>query len=409
MADDDDDVAISGDMEPEQTLEDLRSSNAGGGDDDDVPALDMPSGAGSRRGREISPKTRELFAKAAADLKRQQEELEGESPFGTYDEGYTPPARKQQAEAKAQAQEQAPAPVAPPQEEAPPAPSLAPEVSKRLEEVNARAAELEERERRIAEQERTGDIAKVRTAYFERGGRAVADMLRGFLGKEATEEEVRAEIADLISDLSTTVLGVDIPDEIKTKMEAKRAIRSVKVFKESLTETEALKAKREQDEQQKAARNRAIHILDKEITDTAKPYTKEYPWLAAEDNPGEIITEVVEAQHRKDGTVLHWTEAAKRANEYLQKKASAYHDKRRHLFTAAPDKGASAASAKERPQGDPQGIRRSHTLTNAQASAASPPSPAPPPTDGSGKWSREAHRAATRSKYRAAFAADPDE
>jgi hypothetical protein len=281
---------------------------------------------------------------------------------------------------------------------------LSPEVQRRLADLDTRMTELDAREQRLAEVEKASDMSRVRSSYLENGSRALADMVRGWMGKDASDDDYRAEIADLITDLSGSVLGVDIPSEIKTKIEAKRALRSVKAYKDSLTESEAARAKREQADNEKAGRYRAISALDKEINDNTKAHAKQFPYLSSEDNPGEIIMEVCEAQLRKDGTVLQWTEAAKRADEILRKQASAYYDKRKHLFTAAPAKaGSQANGTSERPQGDPQGNRRSHTLTNAQASEAPKPPAETPHTAGDGKWSREAHRASTKRKFRAAF------
>ncbi len=131
----------------------------------------------------------------------------------------------------------------------------------------------------------------------------------------------------------------------------------------------------------------------------------------AENDPGELVFLTAEKQYKKDGTVLQWTEAAKRVDEHLRKEVSAFIDKRKHLISAAPaTAGVPANGQRERPQGDPQGIRRSHTLTNAATgttTTTTPPVPDPPVQ--SGKWSREAHRANTRSKFRNAFTADPDE
>ncbi len=427
MSDDDDDVAITEGMEAEVSIDDHRAGktgDGGGDDDDDEPAFSAGGEPLVRAGRHpVSDKTRELFKKASASVRKQLEEDGDESPFGEYDEGAAP--RNVQAPAGSESpgtvlrkgagaandgitaaqpvQQQPVEPAAQAQQSA--------EAQAYRAQLEARGVELAEREARIAEQERAGDLAQVRTTYFEKGAVAVRDMLKGWLGKDATEDDIRQEVADLITDLSVQVLGVEVPSEIRAKMDTKRALRSVKVLKDSISESEAQKAKRAEQEREAEGRKLTIHTLNQEIKNTSKDYAKQFPYLMAENDPGELVFLTAEKQYKKDGTVLQWTEAAKRVDEHLRKEVSAFIDKRKHLISAAPaTAGVPANGQRERPQGDPQGIRRSHTLTNAATgttTTTTPPVPDPPVQ--SGKWSREAHRANTRSKFRNAFTADPDE
>ncbi len=103
---------------------------------------------------------------------------------------------------------------------------------------------------------------------------------------------------------------------------------------------------------------------------------------------------------------MPWTDAAKRVNDYLHTKWRAEYDKRAHLF--APRQEATARPS-QRPQGDQPGIRRSHTLTNGNATQATTPPPPEPPVVINGRINADAHRAATKRKMRAAFARQPDE
>lgn len=418
--DGDDDVAITEGMEAEVSIDDHRAGktrDGGGDDDDDEPAFTAGGEPLVRAGRHpVSEKTRELFKKASASVRKQLEEDGDESPFGEYDEGAAPSPKKTGlgtttvVEVVKDAGKLEVAPQQPPVEPATSSQQSAEAQAYRAQ-LEARGVELAEREARIAEQERAGDLAQIRTTYFEKGAVAVRDMLKGWLGKDATEDDIRQEVADLITDLSVQVLGVEVPSEIRAKMDTKRALRSVKVLKDSISESEAQKAKQAEQEREVEGRRQAVQLLNQEIKNTSKDYAKQFPYLMAEDNPGELIYLTAVNQHKKDGTQLHWSEAAKRVNEHLRTQVSAFIDKRKHLISAAPaTAGAPANGQRERPQGDPQGIRRSHTLTNAATGATTtttPPVPDPPVQGG--KWSREAHRANTRSKFRNAFTADPDE
>lgn len=413
--DEDDDVAIDGSMEPEVSIEDHRAGRGGSGEaggddsgDEDEAALDLPSGHVEKRGRHvISDKTRALFKSAADAMKKQLDEEGDESPFGEYDEGVAPPKAKTAAQAAAVEAKEPPAEVAKP---VPVAQPTAESEAVRAQ-LEARRIELDEREQRVTAAERAGDMAQVRNRYFEHGAPAIRDLVKGWLGKEATDEDLKQEVADLITDLSVQVLGVDVPSEVRAKIDTKRALRSVKVLKESITESEATKAKRQEAEQEEQGRKAAINALNQEIRQPTKDYAKRFPHLAAEDDPGDLIYRTAQRQHAKDGTVLKWEDAAKRVDDYLRKQADDFYDKRRHLFSAAPaTAGAPTNGQRERPQGDPQGLRRSHTLTNAATGdATSKPQTEQPPPAANGKWSREAHRASTRSKFRNAFKSQPEE
>lgn len=412
----DDDVAIDGGMESEVTIEDHRAGRGGSGEaggddsgDEDEAALDGERTVTARGRHVISDKTRALFKSAAEAMKKQLEEDGDESPFGEYDEGVAPPKAKQTAsQAAAVAAKQPPAEPAKP---AAPAAQPTAEAEAVRAQLDARRVELDEREQRVTAAERAGDMAQVRNRYFEHGAPAIRDLVKGWLGKDATDDDLKQEVADLITDLSVQVLGVDVPSEVRAKIDTKRALRSVKVLKESITESEAAKAKRQEAEQEEQGRKAAIQALNQEIRQPTKDYAKRFPYLAAEEDPGDLIFRTAQRQHAKDGTILQWEEAAKRVNDYLHKQAESFYDKHRHLFSAAPaTAGASTNGQRERPQGDPQGIRRSHTLTNAATgTAATTPPIETPPVAANGKWDREAHRASTRSKFRNAFKSQPDE
>lgn len=416
-----DDVALDGGMEPELSIEDLRAGRSdgggtGGGDsgdeDDDEPAVEGDRTVTSRGKHVISPKVRELFKKASQAVKAQLDEEGDESPFGEYDEGAAPKKQTGLGTTKVISVEQDAGKVELSEAaKAPPVAQQSAEADAFRAQLDARRVELDEREQRITAAERAGDMAQVRARYFENGAPAIRDLVKGWLGKDATEDDLKQEVADLITDLSVQVLGVDVPSEVRAKIDTKRALRSVKVLKDSINESEAAKAKRLEAEQQEQGRKTAINALNQEIRQPTKDYAKQYPFLMAEDDPGDLIYRTAQRQHEKDGTILQWTEAAKRVDDYLRKQASDYYDKRKHLFSAAPaTAGVSTNGTRERPQGDPQGIRRSHTLTSTATGTTTPTkAPDEPPSVVNGKWSREAHRASTRSKFRNAFKSQPEE
>lgn len=417
-----DDVAIDGGMEPEASLADLRAGDgARGGDggddrDEDEPAIlgGGPEGGVVKRNRHvISDKTRELFRKASESVKAQLAEDGDESPFGEYEEGVAPPKAKATGLGTTQVVEvvkDAGKLEVPPEKPTAPAQPSAEEQASRAA-LEARAADLDAREQRLADLEAARDMGRVKTAYFEKGGSVIASQIREWLGKDVSDDDYKQEVADLITELSVSVLGVnDVPSEVKRGIEARRALRSVKVLKESITETETQKAKRQEQEQQEQGKRAAIHALNQELRTPTKDYAKQFPALFAEDDPGLLIYLTAERQQKQDGTILAWTEAAKRADAHLRKQASAFYDKRKHLFDAAPaNAGAPTGGQRERVQGDPQGIRRSHTLTESATGATTIQTPPKPDVPVKGGWSREAHRAQTRQKFRAAFRAEPDE
>lgn len=419
MSDDEDVVSSDGGMEPEVSIEDIRAGRAGGGEldgdrgrdgDDDVSEVESTGLVTKRGAHVISDRTRDLFKKASESVRAQLIADGDEGVTGEYDEGVAPREVQPAARSERPATDEVPADKlsgGPPVTASTDQPSA--EAQAYRAQLEARAADLEAREKALATSEGAADLGKARTQYLEHGAVAVRDLIKGWLGKDATDDDLRQEVADLITDLSVQVLGVDVPSEIRAKMDTKRALRSVKVLKESITESEAVKAKRAEADREEQGKRMAINALNQEIKQTAKEYAKKFPYLAAEDDPGELVYLTAQKQHAKDGTILQWEEAARRVDEHLKKQVSAFFDKRKHLIAAPAQAGGPDASKVERVQGDPQGIRRSHTLTAAATGTTSAPSTPRGDSPPSGKWSREAHRANTRSKFRDAFKSAGDD
>lgn len=402
---DDYEAAIDGDQEPESATgqapppadtddsEDAWQGATGG----------QPSGVPiRRRGHVISDKTRELFKAASSSIKEQL--ASGE------DDDYEPAIDNPDPVTPAPVAAAVPPPGQPPTPAAAaPAPSLDPAVLAKVQQLDARNAELDARDKALTDRAaaiEAGDFGRLRELYFDRGGGpAIVELVKLWTGA-STDTEVQDEIADLITELSGHSLGVQVPQEIKTRLDAKRALKGVKAHQSKLDKREAEIITKQQQAEEQASIQRVIVSLDQEVR---KPeLVKQYPFLTVEPNAGALIFETVEAHVKRTGETMKWTDAAKRVDDYLSQKWREEHDKRAHLFTASPAPAGGAANGKnERPQGDPQGIRRSHTLTNAAAASTAPTKPQPEVPAG-GKWSNEDHRARTKQKMRAAFKQPPE-
>lgn len=394
---DDYEAAIDGGMEPESPTGDAPQVSDEGGDDFE-PAIEGGSGlVMPRRGRVISDKVRQAFALASKSVKDQLASGEDDDFESAID---LPDETTSQVAAVAVS----PAPGAVGTQPAAPAPSLDPAVLAKVQQLDARNAELDAREKAIADRQaaqEVGDFGRLRETYFDKGGaHAIVELVKLWTGA-STDTDVQDEIADLITELSGHSLGVQVPQEVKTRLDAKRALKGVKSHQAKLDAREAEIAKKQTQASEQANIQRAITALDTEVR---KPeLATQFPFLTVEPNAGELIFETVEAQFKRGGVEMKWTEAAKLVNDYLETKWREEHGKRAHLLSASPAKaGGVAAGMKERPQGDPTGNRRSQTLTNAQAaSAPTPPRNGEPPNNG--KWSAEDHRNRTKAKMRAAF------
>lgn len=393
---DDDEAALDEGMEPESA-----TGMPDDGDEPDDGDAVATGGAVTRtlsvnKGtRPVSDKTRELLKAAVSKMKANGETGDDLEPLDHEEapqEPATPTGDAINAAAEAKPAE------APPPAPPPPAPSLDPAVMRRLEEVDARAADLDAREQRLAEAERASDIAKLRELYYDKGAPAVVEFVKKLAGS-LSDDELKDEIADLVTDLSAQFLGVNVPQAVKEGLEARRTRKSLKAWKadqERAAQEQAERAKAAQEDQNRV---RVKGILQQEIT---KPeHAQNYRWLAAEPNAGEIIFDVVEAAHKKDGTQLTWQEAAKRANDYLHQQSLAWIDKRKHLLATAPAQGSAPNGQQQRSQGDPQ-VRRS------QAQPPKPTTPTPPAPP-SGKWDAEAHRRSVKAKFRQAFTRQDDD
>src|SRR6185312_12658543 len=187
------------------------------------------------------------------------------------------------------------------------------------------------------------------------------------------------------------------PENVRTKLEAAQAKKMVRTHKTLQTKREQEAAERQKREQQAAAERAEIErveqewkgaaaTLSKHFADTSTKAAETYKWLAAEDDPGAAVVDVIRAALNRDGTQLKWDEAAKLADDYLKAEHSKSYEKRKSLFAPA----AAAAPAPAAPK------------------SAAPPAaaPAPKPTttttpSGNQRWNNDKHRENTRAAFRA--------
>lgn len=399
MSDDDDDApAIDGAQEPE-----LRPGDPEPGADEDVSVEaaedfgrhddDSPNVI-RRHGHPVSKQVRELFKKAAASIKEQLGDDEPDEDAADYDEPeHRAPGDKTMPAGRSPAQ--ADPASSSPQGQAPPAPSLDADVQKLRQELSERTAELDERERGIDERERQADHGAFVDGYIDNRAAALRDLFKA-RGIATTDDEWKDEVADLVTELSGSVLGVPLPAEIKNRIDAKRALRASKRGREQLVaERTAL------DKQRKAAeadqeRARALDALGKELRQDT--HAKAYPWLSATDNPAEIVWDVIETAAKKGEPVPQWTEAARRANEFLQQQVTRQMKRWGHLLEPQSRNG----SQPERRQGDSQ-VRRSMTPAEAAKTVERTPPNGGAAKTPSGKWSNDLHRRETKRLMREAF------
>ncbi len=359
--------------------------------DNDVPAIGAddvigndigPSGALEPRevvrDRGYNDSTRKLFAEAAGKLKAQLEDQPDDDLEPAIN--HEPPVAADGASAGSHSTAS----------QATSLPSAAAPASDPVAAVadTRAAAQLELREKAIADREAklTAREAqheareKARERYAEKPGETIRDLIKEWAGVE-NDDDLRDEIADLITELSAVGLGLPIPDQHKARAESRKALRSVKQYKAELAKLESERSAKAEQAAQEARERQAVEGLAAEL----KPLTNKFPHLMAEDDPAGIVWDVIKTKHAREGTVPTWEECAALANDHFKKKHDAYFAKRRHLL--APTAPTAPVPAAAQPQGDPQS-RRSSTLTNRSTA----PVTATQPVDDDGSMDRDAHR-----------------
>ena len=270
-----------------------------------------------------------------------------------------------------------------------------------------RTKALEEREAKLAEREASiAKYADVRDRYAEKPYETLVDLVKEWSGA-ATDEEVRDEMADLVTLMSERGLGMRVSDDVKNRTEARRALRVAKTYKEQARRDAERAQQRAMEERTAAEQAQREQLAVKGLADTlaAAEHAAKYPHLMLEDAPGAIVWDVIKAQqgaHVKAGNppdtfAPDWTKAAELANNHFR----ALHEKQREKLSRLSAPAAQAPAGSASTQGAAQG-RAARTLSNAVAAPLSPV-PSTPSTDDEGPYDREAARNRSRAKLRAAL------
>lgn len=297
----------------------------------------------------------------------------------------------------------------------PPAPSLDPEVRQMREaakrEREQLAADRAEFEKSKAKPEAVALAATPSQvpdleSYIDNAPSWLRNTFEAMRADKMSDEEFKSEVADLITMLSGDVLGVPLPENVRIKLEAAQAKKMVRTHKtimsrkeaeataraekERVSATEKQETERVEQEWGKAASSLSDqfrHVADADGKPQDSAAMKAYPWLAAEDNPGHAIVDVIRATFTRDGTQLSWQEAAKQANDYLKTEAEKYYGKRSALLG-----GVKPAAAVAKPV-----VAAAPVAAVAKSAVITTPG-------GNQKWSRERQMENTRAAFRAALA-----
>jgi hypothetical protein len=299
--------------------------------------------------------------------------------------------------------------LATPPAAAPPAPSLDPEV-RRLKDQLAAEREQLAKERAEIEKSRAAPVDAPHDAldlerYVDHAPQSFRTWLETMRGDKMTDDEFKAEISDFITQASADVLGVPLPEATRVRLEAALARKAVRTSKTIQTKREAAAAAKLEAERKALEEKTTTEQLERQWSDAAQAVSgmfapkadatgapkpsdaaAAYPWLAAEDEPGKIVVDVIRAAMNKDGTQMSWQEASKKANEFLESQAKRYIEKRKPLI----------------------GERVAPVAPPAAKPAPPPVAPAPLPEARvvertSGKWTRDKHVENTKAAFRKAI------
>lgn len=311
---------------------------------------------GPRGQRVISDKVRAMFKTIAAS--HAGEDLEtGEDLVPMVADTPSPPAAVAPVPAVQPAQAVTPpAHSATPAAAAPSPPAVqlpAPDVgraaieqAKLLNEM--RDKELAAREARIVEREK---LMPDRAALAERPAETLMTWLKESWGV-TDDAEMTSALTDLVTELSEKGLKVQLPEEVKTKLESRKALRSVKAYQAQLAgERKALEARQaeldkaqqtEREKQEQAQRERQAIAT---VTGLVAGTKESHRFLHAQENPAGIVVEVIREQLRRNQPA-DWEAAAKFADDYYRSEAEAHVKRAAHLQSLlAPAAPAPAAAA----------------------------------------------------------------
>ena len=200
------------------------------------------------------------------------------------------------------------------------------------------AAERERRSYESTEPEQRGPDLE---AYIDAPHRSYRSWLESMRGEALSDEDFKSEAVDFITAISTEVLGVPLPPNVKAKFDAAQARKMIRTSKTTAAKREAMA--REKSEAAAVEREwaKAATTLDRHFKPGSEA-ARTYPWLAAEDSPGQLITDTIR-EAGSQGTTLTWEEASKKIDSHLAEQAKRREARRKPLPATAPTEKAPAA------------------------------------------------------------------
>lgn len=258
-------------------------------------------------------------------------------------------------------------------------------IAKREQELEARATALASKE-------------NGRSSYAQKPADTIRALVKEWTGADG--DELRDEMADLVTELSASMLGVALPDAHKARAEGRKALRSVNAWKAEALEQEAKAKSAREAAEQTALEQRAVTVIHGFIGGAKA----KYPHLAAETNAAEIVFDLIKREAAASPNparfVPDWESAAKRANDHFKQRNDEWFAARQPLLVPPATKPAPAPAPAVQ-QGERQGVRSS-TLTHQDASVTT--APADPPVvavvDDNAPYDREAATKRLFAKYR---------
>lgn len=183
----------------------------------------------------------------------------------------------------------------------------------RQKDLEAREAALVAKEKQLPSREK----------LLDRPVQTLAEYIRDVYGI-TDDNELKDTITDLMTEMSEQYHGVKLPDEIKTRVDSRKALRSVKAYKAGLDRERAeLQAKAEAQSKADAdARDKAEAVEHEkravaQLTGLLDAQQAQFPYLVVQDNHAAIVWEVLKERHNR-GLTTNWADAAKYANDYYQ-------------------------------------------------------------------------------------------
>src|SRR5262245_4398928 len=244
--DEEEDVAIAGDQEPELKPGDLEPSHDEPGEDEDAWRGEQgPLEVVGKRPRRQTSAGRDALRQMMDKFKTEraahpEEESDDDGYAFDYEEPEVPAPGEAAARADKAAREE-PRPPASSNEQQLPAvdrDAVVAEVRK----------EYEDRERALAEREAAADPASFTDGWVQR---SPVDALRDLLkarGIATTDDEWKDEMAELITDISEKVFGTKVDPTLRNTIDVRRAKRAIAAGNRRLADDKAALAKQREQE-----------------------------------------------------------------------------------------------------------------------------------------------------------------